>query len=65
MGNVTDVAECIRKYKVGKCSLSDLQYRIACIFPDLFVLCEKNIVNVDESLEEVYKWFEKGDNKGE
>lgn len=63
LGNVADVGKCLRKYKQGKCSLTDLQYRIVCIFPDLFVLCEDSMVEPDEKLKQILKWFEKQPNR--
>lgn len=59
LGNIADVGKCLRKSKQAKCSQSEIQYRIACIFPDLFVLCESNLVDPEEKLGEVLKWFER------
>lgn len=56
---VSDVSE---RIQFGKGTQDELRHRIAAIFPDLFMLCENQGVELDEELQKVIEWFKS--NKG-
>lgn len=51
---VSDVSE---RVQFGKGTKEELRHRIAAIFPDLFMLCEDQGVELDEELQRVMDWF--------